>query len=81
MVVGVPEDSISDLHFSPVADYLAAGSWDNSVRIWEVSPSGSTVGKVMYKHEAPVLSVNFSKVYKSVNPRMALSYFQVEPTK
>ena len=28
-----PTDSISSLSFSPQADYLAIGSWDNSVRI------------------------------------------------
>lgn len=28
-----PADSISSLAFSPQADYLAVGSWDNNVRI------------------------------------------------
>lgn len=27
-----PTDSISSLAFSPAADYLAVGSWDNNVR-------------------------------------------------
>lgn len=27
-----PTDSISSISFSPAADYLAVGSWDNSVR-------------------------------------------------
>ena len=32
-VVNPPTDSISSLSFSSQADYLAAGSWDNSVRV------------------------------------------------
>lgn len=31
-VADPPPESISSLGFSPVADYLAAGSWDNNVR-------------------------------------------------
>lgn len=31
-VADLPQDSISSLSFSPVADYLAVGSWDNNVR-------------------------------------------------
>jgi len=30
-VVNPPPDSISCLAFSPVADFLAVGSWDNNV--------------------------------------------------
>ena len=29
-----PTDSISSLAFSPTADYLAVGSWDNNVGTW-----------------------------------------------
>lgn len=32
-VADPPPDSISSLSFSPQADYLAAGSWDNNVRV------------------------------------------------
>lgn len=32
-VVDPPSDSISSLSFSTQADYLAVGSWDNSVRV------------------------------------------------
>jgi len=31
-VTDPPSDSISSLAFSPQADYLAVGSWDNNVR-------------------------------------------------
>ena len=32
-VADPPTDSISSLAFSPQADYLAVGSWDNNVRL------------------------------------------------
>ncbi|EJD48893.1 WD40 repeat-like protein [Auricularia subglabra TFB-10046 SS5] len=56
-----PDDSISSLAFCPVADYLAVGSWNNQVRIYEVAANGQTQGKAMYQHEAPVLSVCWNK--------------------
>ncbi|KAF9063033.1 Poly(A)+ RNA export protein [Rhodocollybia butyracea] len=52
-----PSDSISSLSFSGKADYLAVGSWDNSVRVYELSPQGQSQGRAMYSHQAPVLSV------------------------
>jgi len=60
-VADPPTDSISSLAFSPQADYLAVGSWDNNVRIYEVGSNGQTQGKAMYAHQAPVLSVCWSK--------------------
>ncbi len=57
-----PEDSISDLVFSPVADYLAVASWDKKVRIYEVDQNGNTQGKALFDHEGPVLSCCWSKV-------------------
>lgn len=57
-----PEDSISDVSFSPAADYLAVASWDKKVRIYEVQQSGTTEGKALFEHEAPVLSCCWSKV-------------------
>lgn len=75
-----PTDSISSLAFSPQAEYLAVGSWDNNVcllafydrhvvtellvqvRIYEVGATGQTQGKAMYSHQAPVLSVCWTKV-------------------
>ncbi|PFH53184.1 hypothetical protein AMATHDRAFT_55645 [Amanita thiersii Skay4041] len=56
-----PTDSISSLAFSSQADYLAVGSWDNSVRIYEVGTGGQTQGKAMYQHNGPVLSVCWNK--------------------
>ncbi|KAH9911888.1 Poly(A)+ RNA export protein [Amylocystis lapponica] len=60
-VADPPGDSISSVAFSPQADYLAVGSWDNNVRIYEVGQSGQTQGKAMYGHQGPVLSVCWNK--------------------
>ncbi|RDB25690.1 Poly(A)+ RNA export protein [Hypsizygus marmoreus] len=57
----MPSDSISSIQFSPMADYLAVGSWDNSVRIYEVAAGGQSQGKAMYEHPGPVLSVCWNK--------------------
>ncbi|EOR04935.1 hypothetical protein E3P92_00236 [Wallemia ichthyophaga] len=56
-----PTDSVSCLSFSPNADILAVGSWDNNVRIYEVAPTGQTIPKFMYSHQQPVLSICWSK--------------------
>ncbi|KAF8920244.1 WD40-repeat-containing domain protein [Mucidula mucida] len=60
-VADPPPDSISSLAFSGQADYLAVGSWDNSVRIYEVGANGQTQGKAMYQHQGPVMSVCWNK--------------------
>jgi mRNA export factor len=40
-VADPPPDSVSTLAFSPQADYLAVGSWDNNVRdLMELSIEG-----------------------------------------
>jgi mRNA export factor len=41
-----PEDSISDLSFSPAGDFLAVASWDKKVRIYQVTEQGQSEGKV-----------------------------------
>ena len=51
-----PEDSISDISFSPQAELLSVASWDKKVRIYEVMASGDTQGRAMYEHQGPVLS-------------------------
>lgn len=58
-VTSPPEDSISDLAFSPQAELLAISSWDKKVRIYEVNPQGDTQGRALYEHQAPVLSTRF----------------------
>jgi len=55
-----PGNSISSLAWSPVQDVIAAGSWDNSVYIWEVSGS-EVLARTSYSLSAPVLSCGFSR--------------------
>ncbi|KAI9887618.1 MAG: hypothetical protein M1823_000602 [Watsoniomyces obsoletus] len=61
-LVSPPDDSISDLAFSPESQHLAVGSWDKKVRIYEVNNQGNSEGKAMFEHEGPVLSVHWSRV-------------------
>ncbi|CAO3590431.1 unnamed protein product [Absidia cylindrospora] len=49
------------MSFSSQADYLAASSWDNQVRIYEIQPTGQSILKASYAHEAPALCVTWSK--------------------
>ncbi|KAI9338754.1 WD40-repeat-containing domain protein [Obelidium mucronatum] len=56
-----PTDGISSLAFSPTAELLAASSFDNQTRIWEVQGNGSTVPKAAITHDAPSLCCTWSK--------------------
>ncbi|KAI9827014.1 MAG: RNA export factor gle2 [Phylliscum demangeonii] len=56
-----PEDSVSDIAFSPQSEHLAVGSWDNKVRIYEINNQGASQGKAMFEHQGGVLSVHWSK--------------------
>ncbi|KAF7327582.1 Poly + rna export protein [Mycena kentingensis (nom. inval.)] len=60
-VANPPNDSISGLAWSPQANYLSVSSWDNSVRIYEIGPSGESQGKAMFEHQGPALSVCWNK--------------------
>ena len=57
-----PEDSISDLAFSPQSEHLAVASWDKKVRIYEINATGQSEGKALFEHEAAVLSCCWSPV-------------------
>jgi mRNA export factor len=57
-----PEDSISDLAFSPVSNHLAVSSWDKKVRIYEINDQGQSEGKAFFEHEGPVLNCCWSPV-------------------
>ena len=61
-VVQPPNDSVSKLCFSPTQNLLAASSWDNYLRIWEVNKSGQSNGKLGFQHPAPVLTCCWSNV-------------------
>jgi mRNA export factor len=54
-----PEDSVSDLSFSPQADFLTVASWDKKVRIYEINGNGDSQGRAMYEHQHPVLSAQW----------------------
>ena len=68
-----PEDGITEIAFSPQAEYLAASSWDGKVRIYEIDGQGNSQGKALFPHEGPVLSVAWSKV----SLRFFLSFFRL----
>lgn len=57
-----PDDSISDMCFSPVSEHLAVSSWDKKVRIYEINETGQSEGKALFEHEAPVLNCCWSLV-------------------
>lgn len=57
-----PDDSISSLAWSPVEDYLAVGSWDNRVRIYDITKSTTGVGVAAIDFGGPVLSYHWSGV-------------------
>ncbi|KAK4155925.1 WD40-repeat-containing domain protein [Chaetomidium leptoderma] len=59
-----PEDTISALRWSPVANHLAAASWDGRVYIYDATDSTSTAtikGVTALTVGAPVLDCDFSK--------------------
>ncbi|TPX31703.1 hypothetical protein SeMB42_g07714 [Synchytrium endobioticum] len=61
-VVSPPTDSVSQLEFSPQQDILAASSWDNMVRLWQVDTnSGQTVGRHAYSHDQPPLCISWAR--------------------
>ncbi|GAB7348282.1 hypothetical protein MBLNU459_g6263t1 [Dothideomycetes sp. NU459] len=60
VVSSPPDDSVSDLRFSPQAELLAVASWDKKVRIYEINNEGQSVGKSYFDHEGPVLSCCWS---------------------
>lgn len=63
--INVPDigsDSVSDLCFSPQAEFLAVSNWDQNVRVYEVNTtSGQVQGRAMFSHEGPVLTCRFTQ--------------------
>ncbi|CAL8089849.1 unnamed protein product [Calicophoron daubneyi] len=58
-----PSDTVSCVRFSPECIqtvFLAATSWDNRVRIWEVQGTGATIPKAEQMHQGPVMSACWS---------------------
>lgn len=57
----IGDDSISDLAFSPAANYLAAASWNNTVRIWAIDEQRQSNAQAEIKFEAPALACAWSQ--------------------
>ena len=57
-----PGDSISDLAWSPVSNYLAVSSWDAKVRIYDLNTKPSGTGKTFMDFDGPALGCCWSKV-------------------
>jgi mRNA export factor len=57
-----PGDAISALSWSPVANFLAAASWDNTVRVYDVSGHLQGTPRAGINFEGPVLSCDWSRV-------------------
>ncbi|CCF73210.1 mRNA export factor [Babesia microti strain RI] len=66
-LTNIPDDSISSIRWSnpPNSLFIAAGSWDKTLRVWQISSSfGSNLSstfKVSYMSNAPILSIGFSQ--------------------
>ncbi|TPX32638.1 hypothetical protein SmJEL517_g04315 [Synchytrium microbalum] len=57
-----PTDSISALEFNPTQDIIAASSWDNMIRLWQVDTnSGQSMARHAYGHDQPVLDISWAK--------------------
>jgi WD40 repeat protein len=57
-----PEDSISDLAWSPKTNFLAVASWDSKVRIYDVTQNSAGEGMAVINFDGPVLGCHWSKV-------------------
>ncbi|KAI8634648.1 WD repeat domain-containing protein [Xylariaceae sp. FL1651] len=55
------EDTISSLSWSPVANHLAAASWDGKVRIYDVASTGSARGVAALSAEGPIFDCDWAK--------------------
>ncbi|ORY28048.1 WD40-repeat-containing domain protein [Naematelia encephala] len=60
-LVQPPSDSVSTILFSPTQDILATGDWASEVRLYDVNSQGQSQPRAMYKHNAPVLALAWSK--------------------
>uniref|UniRef100_A0A915EMA5 Uncharacterized protein n=1 Tax=Ditylenchus dipsaci TaxID=166011 RepID=A0A915EMA5_9BILA len=58
-----PEDTVQALKFNPVVSgmpiLLAAGSWDNACRVWQVQENGTVEPKAVQNIGAAILSIDW----------------------
>lgn len=70
----VSSDGISSIRFSPTANFMTATSWDNTVRVWDISTASSNAyfggsssrtpqisPKAMQSHSDPLLCSAFNR--------------------
>jgi len=62
----VPPEGVSSLAWSPVANFLFAGSWNKSVSCWEILTDGTANPKCQMSHKEAVLCVAVSSDGKRV---------------
>ena len=83
-----PDDTVQTLRFSPASvpqNFLASGSWDNLVRIWEVNiPPAVQVGTTQQSGQTvPSYACNFQAAPKAQQnaggPVLDLCYSEVSP--
>ncbi|CAJ2506282.1 Uu.00g004120.m01.CDS01 [Anthostomella pinea] len=55
------EDTISSVSWSPVANHLAAASWDGKVRVYDVAANGSARGAAVLSVDGPVFDCDWAK--------------------
>lgn len=60
-LVSPPPECISSIAFSPVADYLAVGSWGPDVRIYEIGSQAQSQGRALAPHPGTVLDLCWTK--------------------
>ena len=65
-VAAPPADAVSSLRFSPVAQLLAATSWDSKLGCWEVSAAGQTAPKAAFSADQPLLCSAWSADGRSI---------------
>ena len=61
-----PNDSVSELRWSPISNHLTISGWDNILRVYEITQSSGSPhsGNLLFTHalSAPLLSCDWSKV-------------------
>lgn len=60
-----PDDSISDLSWSPNANFLSVASWDGKVRIYDITQNSAGEEKAVINFDGPVLGCAWSKVCRA----------------
>lgn len=60
LVPNSPNDTVSQLLFSPTSNFLCASSWNKEVAVYDVQGNGSTALKGKLGHSHPILCCDWS---------------------